>query len=122
MIHQSVHRKYPRTGTSVHCRGLLLLLELVLLEHLLVLGGLILLEVREELAALRDFSEESAACGVIFLVIFEVIGEKTDLLGEQSNLDLRRTGVLGVLAVLGDESFFRGALENHKRRCARKNN
>ena len=86
----------------------------MLLKHLLVLGWLVHLQVREELAALSDLAEQTFASGVVLLVILEVIGEKTDLLCEEGNLHLRRTGVLCVLAVLGDESLFRGALESHR--------
>lgn len=86
----------------------------MLLQDLLVLLGLVLLEVREELAALCDFTEQTAAGGVVLAVIFQVVCKETDDFGEQRDLDLRRAGVLGMLAVLGDECFLGRALENHR--------
>ena len=86
----------------------------MLLQHLLVLLRLVLLEVREELSALRDLAEEAAAGGVVLFVILQVIGEEPDRLGEEGDLDLGAAGVLRVLAVLGDEIFLRDAFEGHR--------
>ena len=87
----------------------------MLLEHLLVLGRLIHLEVREEFATLRDFAEEAFAGGLVLLVILQMTREEADLLGQDGDLHLRAAGIFGVLAVLGNQVLFRGALEGHKR-------
>ena len=83
------------------------------LQHLLVLLGLIHAEVREELSALGDLAEESAAGGVVLLVLLEMLREHRDLLCKKCDLHLGRTCVLGMCPVLGNESFLLCALESH---------
>ncbi len=47
-------------------------------------------------AAVGDHLEEAAAAVRILKVLLKVRGELVDLLGQQRNLDLRRTGILVV--------------------------
>lgn len=90
----------------------LLLLQFVLLHHILVLLRLIHLEVVEKRAAFGDFAKEPAASGVILLVLFEVLGEEIDLLREDRDLHMGRTGVFGVGAVLANQLLLIGAFEH----------
>lgn len=83
------------------------------LENLLVLGRLVHAEVVQKLAALCDFSEESAACRVILLVLLKVASQKTDFLGEDSDLDLRGAGVLFVDLAVRDQFLLGFALDSH---------
>ena len=92
----------------------MLFLQLVLFQDLLVLVRLVHFEVREEFATLRDLAEQTLATGLIFPMILQVTRQETDLLGKEGDLNLRAAGVFGVLAVLGDQIFLCGALEDHK--------
>ena len=85
----------------------------MLLEHFLIVIRLVHAEIREELAALSDFAEQTATGGVIFLVIFQVISKESNRLGEDGNLNLRGTRVLCMRAVLGDKRLFLGLLDGH---------
>ena len=61
-------------------------------------------EVVEQAAALTDHLVQAAAGVVVLRVLLEVLGELSDALGEDSDLDLRRTGVAFVGAVGFDDS------------------
>lgn len=76
------------------------------LEDPLVFLGLVHSEIREDLATLRDLPKEPTTSGVILLVLMEVLCEFTDLLREDGDLHLRRSRVLIMEAVLGDEPLF----------------
>jgi hypothetical protein len=52
----------------------------------------------------------------IVLVSAQVIGEPVDPLGEESYLNLRRTGIIRMRAKLGDDRLFLFALQGHTRR------
>ena len=52
----------------------------MLLDDLLVLRGLIHTEVVQEIAAVCDLAEESAASGVVLLMVMEVLRETANLL------------------------------------------
>lgn len=90
-----------------------LFLQTVRLENLLVLGRLIHAEIIQKLAALCDFSKETAACGVILFVLLKVTGQKTDFLGEDSDLDLRRACILFVDLAVRDQLLLGFALDSH---------
>lgn len=89
-------------------------LELVGLQYLLVDIRVIHPKVVEERATACDFAKQSAACGEIFLMFLQVLGEKRDLFGENRDLDLRGTGILIVCAMLLDERFLRSTLDCHR--------
>lgn len=93
-----------------HC----LFLEFVLLQRLLVGIRVIALEVHEEVAALGDFAEQTAAGGVVFLVILQVVGQLRDLTREERNLDLGGTRVFLVRLVLSDDRLLDASLQSHK--------
>ena len=61
-------------------------------------------EIIEQAAALTDHLVQAAAGVVVLRVLLEVLGELSDALGEDSDLNLRRTGVAFVGAVGFDDS------------------
>ena len=61
-------------------------------------------EIIEQAAALTDHLVQAAAGVVVLRVLLEVLGELSDALGEDSDLNLRRTGVAFVGAVGCDDS------------------
>src|SRR5687767_9556852 len=63
-----------------------------------------LLEIVEQLAALIDHLQQSTAGRVIALVRAEMLTETIDAGGQQCDLHFRRAGIVGVAAVLGDDS------------------
>lgn len=81
------------------------------LDDLLVLIGLVHAKIIEKLAAVRDFAEESPAGGLVLLVFLKVLGEELNFLREDGDLHLRRTRILLMRAVLGDEFLLCGTLE-----------
>lgn len=83
------------------------------LDHFLVLLRLIHAQVVQEVSAVRDFAKEAVARGVVLLVIMQVLRQVTDLIRQNGNLHGRRTGVLLMLTMLGDEFLFLRALEGH---------
>ena len=86
----------------------------MLLKHGLIRLGLIHLQVREEFSALCDLAEQTAAGCVILLVLLEVLRQEIDLIREEGDLHVRRSGVLGVHAVLLDQFLLVFALEHKK--------
>ena len=84
-------------------------------DHLLVLLRLIHTEVREELAALCNFGEESAAGGIILLVFLQMLRQERDFLREYRDLHMGRPRVLLVRLMLGNQRLFCFSLERHKR-------
>ena len=91
----------------------MLFLESVHFDRLLIIFGLVHFKVIEERAAASDLAEKSAASRVILLVLLEMFGEHFDFLGQNGDLHLRRSRVLIMLAVLGDELLLVGTLERH---------
>jgi hypothetical protein len=87
----------------------------MLLENLLILGGLVHLEVRQVLAALRDFAKKPAARGVILFVTLQMVGEKFNLLGEQRDLHLRRARILFVKAAFLNDLLLLRAFQGHRK-------
>ena len=68
-----------------------------------------LLKVCQEIASVTDHLEKAAARMMILRMLLEMLCQVADSLGENSDLDLRRTGVTLVDGCLGDdlpESFF----------------
>src|SRR5882672_3831242 len=72
----------------------------------LILLGRAALEVVEEFASLIDHLEQSATRGVITLVRGEMVAQPVDTLGEQSDLNLRGSGVLRAAPMLRDDAAF----------------
>jgi hypothetical protein len=70
-------------------------------------------QVRQEATALsNEFEQTSPGVEVVF-VSAQVIGQTVDSLGEERNLNLGRTGIIGMCAKLGDDRFFLLALQRH---------
>jgi len=76
------------------------------LDNVLILLRLTGLEVIEELAALVDHLHESATGRVVRRVRGKVLPETGNTLGEQRDLNFRRTRVLGIPAELGNDCSF----------------
>ena len=65
----------------------------------------LLLQVGQQITTAADHLEQAAAAVVVMLVGLEVLGQVVDTSGQQSNLDLRRTGVTLVDGCLGDDGL-----------------
>ena len=61
-------------------------------------------QIIEQLAALVDHLEQTAAGSVIALVRGEMFAKLVDACTQQRDLDFRRSGVVGVAAILLDDS------------------
>jgi hypothetical protein len=61
------------------------------------------LEVIQEATTAADHHEEAAAGGMVFLVRLEMLGQLTDPLAQNGDLDLRASGIVGVGAILTDD-------------------
>src|ERR1041385_819694 len=104
----------PR-GPASRCREDPLAAKSQVLHHLSVafdLGGF---EVVQQSPALSDHAEQAATRRVVALVDFEVLGEVVDLLGEQGDLYLRRTGIALVRLEFLDDAqlLFLGQRQGH---------
>ena len=64
------------------------------------------LQIVEEFPARGDQVEQAAARVVVFLVGLEVLGQVRDTLGEDRNLDFRRTGIAVILGEFLDQFGF----------------
>ena len=91
-----------------------LLIDIECLEHLLIGLAVVHLEVREELSSTCDLREESAACGVIFLVLLEMLRNLSNLFTENADLHLRRTRVFCMCGVFSYDLLLVGFLERHR--------
>lgn len=80
-------------------------------QYCLVLLWLVHAEVVQQLAALGNLAEQTAACGVIFLMFLEVIREHTDFLCEDCDLHLRGACILFVDLAIRDQFLLGLALE-----------
>ena len=111
---KSVFKK-KKADRSPPCRMKLsdLLVEIQSLENLLVTFRLVHLEIREEFTAACDHRQESTASGIILLVFLQVLRHVVNLLCENTDLDLRRTGVLGVGLEFSNDFLLIGFLESH---------
>lgn len=89
------------------------------LQHTLVRLRLIHAQVREKLSALSYFAQKSAACGVVLAVLLKVIGQKSDFCSKNGDLNLRRTGVLRMGAMICNQLLLLGALECHTSRVGK---
>ena len=85
------------------CKNLLTNTEL--LNERAITCDVLLCEVIEKAAALAYHLQKSALTMMVLCVLLEVWGERVDVLCKESDLDLGRTGVILVLAVLRDELF-----------------
>ena len=65
---------------------------------------ILLHEIVEQAAALTDHLVQTAAGVIVLRVLLEVLGQLSDTLGEDGDLDFRRTGVSLVGAVGFDDS------------------
>ena len=65
------------------------------------------LQVIQHATTLTDEGRQCALCTEVLTVLLQVLGQVVDTEGEQCNLALGRTGVLGIFTVLGKKlSFF----------------
>src|SRR5262245_48622894 len=62
------------------------------------------LEVVQQLATLVHHFQQATAGSMVALVRAEVLAQAVDTRGQQRDLDFRRTGVVGIAGVLGDDS------------------
>ena len=82
-----------------------LLTNTELLNERAITSNVLLREIIEKPAALTYHLEKTALTMMVLCVLLEVWCERVDVLREESDLDLGRTGVIRVLAVLGDDLF-----------------
>lgn len=99
---------------ALECQQKDLFLQVQRIDDFLVRLRLIHLEVREELPSVCNVCKQTTSSGIILLVLFQMLCDFVDLLGEEPDLDLGRPGVLLVRAVLRDDLLLCGALESHK--------
>src|SRR5690606_25578198 len=85
-----------------------------LFDDRLVAGDIAVLQIVEQPAALTDHLQKALARVVVFLVGLEVLGQVGDALGEDRNLNFRRTSVALALRVVFNERGF--ALCGHRHR------
>ena len=78
----------------------LLFAQTQLLDQAVVTLDVLLLEVREQAAALVDHHQQAAARMVVLVVVLEVLGQVADALGEDRDLDIGGTGVALALGVV----------------------
>src|SRR5688572_16318723 len=81
----------------------LLFAQTQLLDQAVVPLDVLLLEVREQAAALVDHHQQAAARMVVLVVVLEVLGQVADALGEDRYLDLGGAGVALGLGVAGND-------------------
>jgi hypothetical protein len=106
---------------SFSCNVIVLSLQIVRFQDQLVLFRLIHTEIVQKLAALGDFSEESAASGVILLVLLKVAREFADFFRQNSDLNLRRAGVFLMKLCIRDQLLLGAARKCHGACGGRKN-
>ena len=80
-----------------------LLSQTELFNDCTVTVDVLLLKVAEKVSSVTDHLEHAAAAVMILGVRLEVLGEVVDSLGENSDLNLGRTGVALVSCVGGDD-------------------
>ncbi len=73
-----------------------------------------ILDVVEELAALRNELQEPAARMVVFFMGFEMLGQVRDAFGQNGYLNFRRTGIAGLRCLFLYERLF--ALHRNRHR------
>ena len=83
------------------------------LQHGLIFLRLVHTEIIKQFAALSDFAKETASCGMIFLVILQMAGQKDDFLCEDRDLYLRGAGVFLMNLTVGDKFLLCAALDCH---------
>src|SRR5688572_8270633 len=81
----------------------LLFAQTQLLDQAVITLDVLLLEVREQAAALVDHHQQAAARMVVLVVILEVLGQVADALGEDRDLDFGGPGVALGLGVAGND-------------------
>ena len=74
-----------------------------LLDEFAVFEDVAILDVDEQATTLTNEHEQTAARVVILGVLFEVLGEVADALGEDRDLNFSATRILSILAIFGDE-------------------
>lgn len=74
-----------------------------LLDEFAVFEDVAVLDVDEQATTLTNEHEQTAARMVILGVLFEVLGEVADALGEDRDLNFSATRILSILAIFGDE-------------------
>src|SRR5688572_501555 len=77
-----------------------------LFDDLVVFVDVAPLEIIEQLPPSRDHLEQPATRVVVLLVDLEMFGQLVDPLGEQGDLDARRTGIRIVGLVIANYFFF----------------
>ena len=83
------------------------------LDEVEVTSLVIVLQVAQQAAALADQLEQTTTTVVIVLVGLEVLGELSDTLGQQGDLDLGGAGVPFGECVLSDDGGRLGTVKRH---------
>ena len=98
--------KKSRQSANAPCPFLRkLLTQTQLSDQGTVTVDVLLLQIGQQIAAAADHLEQAAAAVVVMLVGLKVLGQVIDTSGQQSNLDLRRTGVTLVDGCLSDDGL-----------------
>lgn len=84
------------------------------LQDLRVAFLIIHLEKGKQLAAACDHRKQTTTCGIVLLMLLQMLRNVVDLLRKDTDLNLRRAGVLGMRLKLADDLLFIGFLESHK--------
>src|SRR4051794_30191477 len=83
-------RKYPMVACG---NAFALAAQAEALNQLLVAADILALQVVEQAAALTDHDQETTTAVEVLLVGLEVFGQVADALGQDGDLDFRRTGI-----------------------------
>ena len=84
---------------SIRC----LLTEAESLDKCTIAIDVLVVEILQELAATTYHLGQGTSGTEVFVVLLQVLGEVLNTIGEEGNLALNGTGVLGVLAVLAED-------------------
>src|SRR5690606_11778971 len=105
---EAIRRSSPGDQKEAGSRGadLELLTQVQRRDHAPVALDVRFLQVVEQPPPLPHELEQPAARVVVLLVDFEMLGQILDALTEQSDLNLRRTGVGLMQAILSDDAAF----------------
>ena len=80
--------------------------ELLLGDDGAVAVDVFALQVVEKATTLADEHLQGALGGVVFVILFQVLGQVTDAIREQGNLCLGRTGIGFAFSVLLEDLYF----------------
>jgi hypothetical protein len=82
-----------------------LLSQIKRFDEVLIAIGIPAFQVIQEFSAFSDHGKQPASAMVVFLVLFQMLGELVDSLRQNGDLHLSRAGVFGVAGMLGYDFF-----------------